>query len=76
VVVDGSRTLLRETGISACARSLIPPDAERPIVIGAGSISDRGGPARFVSDARRSGLIWPWPPRKRRRPGSTAQPGD
>ena len=59
-------------------RRLIPPDASAPIVIGAGSISDYRGPVQFLSDARWSGLVFPWPPqrRKRRPPASTTEAGD
>ena len=57
-------------------RRLIPTDETRPVVIGAGTGSDHRGPARFLADARRSGLVWPWPAGKRRgRPGSARESG-
>ena len=45
-------------------RRLVPRDETCPVVIGAGTPSDYRGAHKFLSDARRSGLIWPWPPQQ------------
>lgn len=41
----------------------VPPDPELPIVIGAGTPSDHRSLRNFVAQLRRSGFVWPWPPR-------------
>jgi hypothetical protein len=41
----------------------IPPDREKPIVIGSGTPGDRRAINNFLAQLRRSGFIWPWPPR-------------
>jgi hypothetical protein len=59
-------------------RRLVPPDPDKPIVIGAGSGGDRFAVNLFLIAARRSGLVWPWPPPRKHhsRPDSAREPGD
>jgi hypothetical protein len=51
-------------------RRLRPPDKSRPVVIGPGTTSrHRGrfnGVRLFLAAAKRSGLIYPWPPKHKR----------
>jgi hypothetical protein len=44
----------------------VPPDREQPIVIGSGTPSDKRALKNFVAQLRRSGFVWPWPPRSGR----------
>jgi len=41
----------------------VPPDPKKPIVIGSGTPSDHRSIKNFLGQLRRSGFIWPWPPK-------------
>lgn len=43
---------------------LVPPDPTKAIVIIHGSPSEQRGLRNKLSEMKRSGLIWPWPPTK------------
>jgi hypothetical protein len=43
-----------------------PPDPEREAVTVHGTPSDRRALNNFLARMRRSGLVWPWPPRRGR----------
>lgn len=51
-------------------RKLVPPDKEKPIVVTSGTSSDRRAIKNFLSQMKRSGFTWPWPPIGWQRPGS------
>ena len=40
-----------------------PPDPTKPIVRAAGTPSDHRWKPNLIGQLRRSGFIWPWPPR-------------
>lgn len=42
----------------------VPPDPSKPIVVGSGTPSDHRAVRNFLAQLKRSGLVWPWPPRK------------
>jgi hypothetical protein len=42
----------------------VPPDPTKPIVVGSGTPGDHRAMKNFLAQLRRSGFIWPWPPRK------------
>ncbi len=41
----------------------VPPDSSNEIVIGAGTPGDVRAMRNFLAALKRSGLIWPWPPK-------------
>ena len=41
----------------------VPSDPTKPIVIAGGTPSDVRAIKNFLAQLKRSGLIWPWPPR-------------
>ena len=45
----------------------VPPDPNAPIVVAHKTPSSRYWEQRFVTLLKRSGFIWPWPPRKGKR---------
>lgn len=46
---------------------LWPPDASKPPCVFSGTPGDVRAIKNFLSQCRRKGLIWPWPPRGGRR---------
>jgi predicted RNA binding protein YcfA (HicA-like mRNA interferase family) len=40
---------------------LVPPDKTKPIVVGSGTPGDYRAVKNLLAQAKRSGLIWPWP---------------
>jgi hypothetical protein len=43
-----------------------PPDPGKNQVIGSGTPGDRRSLNNLLAELKRAGLIWPWPPRRRR----------
>lgn len=44
---------------------LVPPDPSKPMVVIHRTPSDHRALKNTIAQMRRSGFVWPWPPRKR-----------
>lgn len=45
-------------------RTIYPPDRQKPLVTWHNTPSDVRAVRNFLAQMKRSGLIWPWSPRK------------
>jgi hypothetical protein len=43
----------------------IPPDKTKPVCVFSGTPSDQRAIKNFLATMKRSGLIWPWNPKRR-----------